>query len=143
SINKDNDNHLDSGEVDSDGNGVVSDNGAGDKLDDDVIDTLWTDRIWVEIDSGSGDIHCELANQPSGYDTWSVTGSMTCGYTFSNTTDQSYTEGWAGPGVWQNYDYRSYDNPYSGCYGAAAASVPSGAGGCSNHPSRNGGLWVR
>jgi hypothetical protein len=86
--------------VDSDGDGMVDDDGAGDKLDDAIIDALWTDRVWVRIDGGSGDIHCELANQPSGYDTWSAVGSYHCGYTFSSTTTHSYTEGWSGPALW-------------------------------------------
>jgi hypothetical protein len=99
--------------------------------------------VWVEITGGSGDIHCELANPPAGHTTWSSTGAFTCGYTFSNTTSYPASNNGNGPTVWINYDYRAYDNPYSGCFGSAATFVPSGSGGCGNHPSRSGGLWVR
>ncbi len=143
SISASNDNHLLSSAVDSDGNGLVSDDGVGEKLDDTVIDALWSDRIWIRIDGGSGDIHCELANQPTGFDTWSATGNYTCGYTFAGTSDQLYTQNENGPAVWRNYDYRAYNNPYSGCFGAAATYVPSGNGGCGYHPSRAGALWIR
>jgi hypothetical protein len=141
SISATSDNHLTSGALTDDG--LVALDGSGDKLDDTVIDQLWTDRVWVEITGGSGDIHCELANPPAGHTTWSSTGAFTCGYTFSNTTSYPASNNGNGPTVWINYDYRAYDNPYSGCFGSAATFVPSGSGGCGNHPSRSGGLWVR
>jgi len=148
SISALNHNHTIIGAVNSDGNGLVSDDNQGDKFADTVIDALWTDRIWVQIKDGSGDIHCEHANQPPAVGVWSTSGSYTCGYTFTDTTTVSHTNDGCspscpGPAVWVNYDYRSYGNLYPGCFGAAATYVPSGDGGCGNHPSRNGALWIR
>jgi hypothetical protein len=128
-------------EVDIDGDGIVRLDYLGEKLHDDFIDSLWTDRIWIQIEGGTGDIHCELNNQPSDGGFWDVNGTFTCGYDYVNTT--SYTSVSGGPSVWVNYDYRHYSNPYSGCYGAASNYVPSGSGGCMNHPSRDGALWIR
>ena len=143
SISASNQNHYTTGAYDDDGDGIVTHATIGEKYDDAFIDALWTERVWIDIHGGSGDIHCELDNQPFGQG-WSAEEEPICGYTFSstlNSTDPSCTS--CGPNVWENYDYRAYRNPYSGCNGAAATVVPSGSGGCNHHPSRSGYLWVR
>lgn len=132
----------DAGAWDVSGNGRVDLEYLGEKLADGVITSLWTDRIWVSIDGGSGDIHCERARQAADVATFSVTRSPRCGYTFANTTTGVASTSYDGPAVWRSYDYRAYSNPY-GCGGASATDVPSGAGGCAQHPSRDGYLWVR
>lgn len=137
-----NQNHAgNSNAYDSNGNGYVDHSHLGEKLSDAAITTLFTDRLWVEIISGTGDIHCEKANQSGQYLNFSIGHSQTCGYTYASTTAMAAHVWSAGPNVWVHSDYRAYRNPY--CGGAAAANVPSGNGGCGYHPSRNGYLWVR
>ena len=143
SISASNQNHYTTGSYDDDGDGIVTHATIGEKYDDVFIDTLWTDRVWIEIHNGSGDIHCERSNQPFGQG-WSVVEEPICGYSFSSTMNSINPScNSCGPNVWENYDYRAYRNPYSGCNGASATVVSSGAGGCGSHPSRSGYLWVR
>ena len=142
SISTSNQNHALTTAFDADGDGVVTYATIGEKYDDAFIDALWTDRVWVQINGGSGDIHCQRSNQVSA-DGWAADGEFVCGYSFSSTTNFNQSCAGCGPMVWLNYDYRSYRNPYSGCNGAAATYVPSGHGGCGYHPSRAGYLWIR
>ena len=147
SINQSNKNHVIVEAVDTDGDGIVRDDQRGDKLDNTVIDALWNERIWVQINGGTGDIHCELSKQSADDTTWNFDPGTEylCGYTFESTERVRGGCGpsCSGPDVWDNYDYRSYENGYEGCYGAASTYVPSGAGGCGSHPSRSGALYIR
>ncbi|MEC7984442.1 MAG: MopE-related protein, partial [Myxococcota bacterium] len=143
SISGSNQNHYNTSSYDVDGDDVVTYATIGEKYDDAFIDALWTERVWIQINGGSGDIHCELSNQAVGQG-WSAVDELVCGYSFTSTSDRTTPScTTCGPNVWKNYDYRAYRNPYPGCYGAAATVVSSGAGGCNNHPSRDGYLWVR
>ncbi|WP_218044982.1 fibrinogen-like YCDxxxxGGGW domain-containing protein, partial [Kiloniella majae] len=145
SISASNKNHFQASSHDSNGNYRVDYEQLGEKLEDSVITALYSDRLWVNIVGGSGDIHCEKANQSGAGLSFVYNYSPTCGYSYSST--QSYAGDGAnnnwGINVWKNYDYRAYKNNYSGCNGAAATYVPSGNGGCNYHPSRGGYLWVR
>ena len=143
SISASNQNHYNAGAYDDDGDDIVTYATIGEKYDDVFIDALWTERIWIDIHSGSGDIHCERSNQPFGQG-WSAFEEPICGYSFSSTMNSPNSScSTCGPNVWENYDYRAYRNPYPGCNGASATVVPSGSGGCGYHPSRSGYLWVR
>ncbi len=145
SISTSNQNHFQAASHDSNGNGRIDFEQLGEKLEDDVISSLYTDRLWVNIVGGSGDIHCEKANQSGAGLNFTYNYSPTCGYTYNST--QYYAgegaDSYWGINVWKNYDYRAYRNNYSGCNGGAATYVPSGNGGCNYHPSRGGYLWVR